>query len=74
MRESKCLPPILSSKVMEDDHSSDFWNIKDNNDLENITLSHLFGVTPGFNARPNAHSMCTQESSLHIYHTKMDIK
>jgi hypothetical protein len=25
-------------------------------------------VTPGFKAKPNAHSMCAQESSLHTYH------
>jgi hypothetical protein len=27
-------------------------------------------ITPGFKAKPNAHSMCAQESSLHTYHTK----
>jgi hypothetical protein len=25
------------------------------------------GVTPGFTAKLNAHNMCAQESSLHIY-------
>jgi hypothetical protein len=25
------------------------------------------GVTPGFKTKPNAHSMCVQESSLHTY-------
>jgi hypothetical protein len=28
------------------------------------------GVTPGFKAKSNAHSMCVQESSLHSYDTK----
>jgi hypothetical protein len=27
-------------------------------------------VTPGFNAKLNAHSMCAQESSLHTYRIK----
>jgi hypothetical protein len=25
-------------------------------------------VTPSFKAKPNAHSMCAQESSFHTYH------
>jgi hypothetical protein len=29
-------------------------------------------VTPSFKAKPNAHSMCVQESSLHTYYIKMD--
>jgi hypothetical protein len=32
------------------------------------------GVTPGFKAKPNACSMCSQELSLHTYHMKMDIE
>jgi hypothetical protein len=28
------------------------------------------GVTPSLKAKPNAHSMCAQESSLHRYHTE----
>jgi hypothetical protein len=32
------------------------------------------GVTPGFEAKPNVHSMCAQELSFHTYHTKMDTK
>jgi hypothetical protein len=28
------------------------------------------GVTPGFKAKPNAHSMCVHELSLHTYHTE----
>jgi hypothetical protein len=31
-------------------------------------LLHLVVVTPGFKAKPNAHSMCAQESSFHTYH------
>jgi hypothetical protein len=31
-------------------------------------------VTPSFKAKPNAHSMCAQESSLHIYHTEYGYK
>jgi hypothetical protein len=27
-------------------------------------------VTPGVKAKPNAYSMCAQESSFHIYHTE----
>jgi hypothetical protein len=27
-------------------------------------------ITPGFKAKPNAHSLCAQESSLHTYHTE----
>jgi hypothetical protein len=27
-------------------------------------------VTPGFKAKPNAHSMCVQESSFHTYRTE----
>jgi hypothetical protein len=27
-------------------------------------------VTPGFMAKPNAQSVCVQESSLHTYHTE----
>jgi hypothetical protein len=27
-------------------------------------------VTPGFKAKPNAHSICAQESSFHTYHTE----
>jgi hypothetical protein len=27
-------------------------------------------VPPGFMAKPSAHSMCVQESSLHTYHTE----
>jgi hypothetical protein len=27
-------------------------------------------AAPGFKAKPNAHSMCAQESSLHTYHTQ----
>jgi hypothetical protein len=30
----------------------------------------LSGVTPGFKAKLNAHSMCAQESSLYTYRTK----
>jgi hypothetical protein len=35
-----------------------------------VSLARLRGesVTPNFKAKPNAHSMCAQESSLHIYH------
>jgi hypothetical protein len=55
---------------MEDDHNSDFWNIDEDNDLDNITLSHLFGVTLGFKAKPNAQSMYIHESSFHTYHIK----
>jgi hypothetical protein len=35
-------------------------------------LVDLYGhyVIPGFMAKPNAHSMCAQELSLHIYHTE----
>jgi hypothetical protein len=36
--EAKCLPPKLSSKVMEDDHRLAFL---DNDDLNNIILGHL---------------------------------
>jgi hypothetical protein len=28
-------------------------------------------VTPGFKAKPNAHSMCDQKSSLHTYCSEM---
>jgi hypothetical protein len=34
--------------------------------LEPNTLKAV-AVTPDFNAKPNAHSMCTQKSSLHTY-------
>jgi hypothetical protein len=27
-------------------------------------------ATPGFKAKPNAHSMCAQKSSLHTYRTE----
>jgi hypothetical protein len=30
----------------------------------------LNGVTPGFKAKPNTHSMCAQESSLHTYRSE----
>jgi hypothetical protein len=30
----------------------------------------LLNITPDFKAKQNAHSMCAQESSLHIYHTE----
>jgi hypothetical protein len=35
-------------------------------------LAHCYSesVTPGFKAKPNAHSMCVQKSSLHTYHTE----
>jgi hypothetical protein len=29
-------------------------------------------VTPDFKAKPNAHSICAQESSFHAYRTEMD--
>jgi hypothetical protein len=31
-------------------------------------------VTPDFKAKPNAHSMCAQESSFHTYHTENGYK
>jgi hypothetical protein len=31
-------------------------------------------VTPSFKVKPNAHSMCAQESSLHTYHTKIEYR
>jgi hypothetical protein len=33
-------------------------------------LNSSSAVTLSFKAKPNAHSMCTQELSLHIYHTE----
>jgi hypothetical protein len=46
--------------------SCKFWKLSAPNE------SHLEGggvnVTPGFKAKPNAHSMCVKESSLHTYH------
>jgi hypothetical protein len=33
-------------------------------------VKHRVGVTPSFKAKPNTHSMCAQESSLHTYHTE----
>jgi hypothetical protein len=32
--------------------------------------AHYCDVTPGFKDKPNAHSLCAQESSLHTYHTE----
>jgi hypothetical protein len=34
----------------------------------------MAGVTPDFKVKPNAHSMCAQESSLHTYHTENGYK
>jgi hypothetical protein len=31
-------------------------------------------VTPGFKVKPNAHSMCAQESNFHIYRTENGYK
>jgi hypothetical protein len=35
-----------------------------------LTRLWYHSVTPGLKAKPNAHSICAQESSLHTYHTK----
>jgi hypothetical protein len=40
-----------------------YWDFK-------ILRVKLDVVTPSFKAKLNAHSMCVQESSLHIYHIK----
>jgi hypothetical protein len=31
-------------------------------------------VTPGFKPKPNPHSMCAQESSLHTYHIENEYR
>jgi hypothetical protein len=44
---------------------------------ERQTASHLAQgkhVTPSFKVKPNAYSMCAQESSLHTYHTENGYK
>jgi hypothetical protein len=41
--------------------------------IDRSRLEHLGaqgGVTPGFKAKPNAHNMCAQESSLHTHRTE----
>jgi hypothetical protein len=38
-----------------------YWNLLD------CDVVRMTGVTPGFKAKPNAHSMCAHESSLHTY-------
>jgi hypothetical protein len=41
--EAKCLPPKLSSKVMEDDLRPAFLDNDEDDDLDSITLNHLCG-------------------------------
>jgi hypothetical protein len=38
--------------------------------MRQIGAPTLEPVTPGFNIKSNAHSMCAQRSSLHTYHTE----
>jgi hypothetical protein len=38
--------------------------------LLTVNTALYYSVTPGFKAKSNAHSMCTQESSLHTYRTE----
>jgi hypothetical protein len=35
-----------------------------------VKLNRMDAVTPGFKAKPNAHSMCVQKSSFHTYRTE----
>jgi hypothetical protein len=39
-----------------------------------VTLAEELTVTPSFKAKPNAYSMCVQESSLHTCCTKNGYK
>jgi hypothetical protein len=43
------------------------WTVNKSNKDNNNAIIFSMIVTPGFKAKPNAHSMCAQETSLHTY-------
>jgi hypothetical protein len=46
-----------------------FIRVDENDDLR-WPKDVAVDVTPGFKAKPNAHSMCAQKTSLHTYRTE----